>query len=76
VVLAETRGNPGTDGTLFTDSALVYDGGVVNLGDTNKVVNSVLVIGPHAQPESETARRLMKAFSWSRILRAMPSGKS
>jgi len=52
-------------GNDFTNSALMYDGGVVNLGDTNRVTNSVLILGPHASPGDETVRRLMKAFAWS-----------
>lgn len=54
-------------GNDFTNSALMYDGGVVNLGDTNRVTNSVLIIGPHASPSDETVRRLMKAFTWSQV---------
>jgi 20S proteasome alpha/beta subunit len=53
----------------FTKSFLFYDGGAVNLGDTNTVVDSVLVIGAHVKPDDETLRRLSKAFHWSRILR-------
>ncbi len=60
-------------GNEFTDSVLMYDGGVVNLGDTNRVTNSVLVIGPHAKPNDETVRRLKKAFAWSRVMYAVPS---
>ncbi|SRR6266852_1971585 len=54
-------------GNDFTNSALIYDGGVVNLGDTNRVTNSVLIVGPHASPGDETVRRLMKAFAWSQV---------
>ena len=54
-------------GNDFTNSTLMYDGGVVNLGDTNRVTNSVLIIGPHGSPKDETARRLMKAFAWSQV---------
>ena len=56
----------------FTKSFLLYDGGVVNLGGTNRVTDSVLVIGPHVKPDDETVSRLAKAFSWSRIVRAVP----
>ncbi len=58
-------------GSEFTNSVLVYDGGIVNLGDTNRVTNSVLVIGPHAKPDEETVRRLRKAFAWSQVLYAV-----
>ena len=59
-------------GNDFAKSFLLYDGGVVNLGATNRVIDSVLVLGPHVKPDDETVRRLAKAFSWSRILRAVP----
>jgi hypothetical protein len=60
-------------GNDFKNSFLLYDGGIVNLGDTNRVIDSVLVIGPHVKPDDETVRRLAKAFSWSRIVRAEPN---
>jgi hypothetical protein len=59
----------------FTDSVLMYDGGIVSFGDTNRVTNSVLVIGPHAKRDGETVRRLTKAFAWSRIVYAEPKAK-
>jgi len=59
-------------GNDFTNSALMYDGGVVNFGDTNQVTNSVLIIGPHASPGDETVRRLMKAFAWSQVRYVQP----
>jgi 20S proteasome alpha/beta subunit len=62
-------------GNDFRDSVLAYDGGVVNLGDTNRMTNSVLVIGPHASPADETARRLMKAFAWSQVRYIPPEDK-
>jgi hypothetical protein len=58
-------------GSEFANSWLVYDGGIVNLGDTNRVTNSVLVIGPHAKADDETVLRLKKAFAWSRVLYAV-----
>jgi 20S proteasome alpha/beta subunit len=62
-------------GNDFSNSALMYDGGVVNLGDTNRVTNSVLIIGPHASPGDGTARRLMKAFAWSQVRYVPPEDK-
>lgn len=60
-------------GSDFTNSRLLYDGGIVNLKtDTNQVTDSVLVIGPHVKPDDETVRHLAEAFSWSRIERAEP----
>jgi|GEM_PF-2081857 hypothetical protein len=59
-------------GNKFTKSHLLYDGGAVNLGETNEVVDSVLLLGPHVKLGDETARRLAKEFSWSQILRAVP----
>jgi hypothetical protein len=58
-------------GNDFTDSVLIYDGGVLNFGDTNTVTNSTLILGPHVKRGDETARRLAKAFKWSRILQAV-----
>jgi len=56
----------------FTKSFLLYDGGTVNLGDTNRVTDSVLVLGPHVKPGDDTIRRLAKSFAWSRIVRLVP----
>lgn len=61
-------------GNTFTDSVLTYGGGTVNLGNTNQVTNSVLLVGPLVRPDDETLVRMSKAFSWSRILRDLPSG--
>ena len=62
-------------GNTFTDSVLTYGGGRVNLGPTNRVTNSVLLVGPLVRPDDETVLRLSKAFSWSQILRDLPKGK-
>ncbi len=38
----------------FIDSTLFYDGGPLSLGESNKVVNSILVLGPHAKQTTRT----------------------
>ena len=58
--------------TTFTDSVLTYNGGKANLGNTNRVVNSVLLVGPLVRPDDQTLERLSKEFPWSRILRDLP----
>lgn len=62
-------------GNDFTDSALTYDGGGTDLGKTNRVTNSVLLIGPDAIMEDETVWRLIAAFSWSQVAHAVPKAK-
>jgi len=62
-------------GSEFRNSALMYDGGDVNLGDTNRVTDSVLVLGPHAILENEVVRRLTAAFSSLRVAYAVPEPK-
>jgi hypothetical protein len=59
-------------GTTFTDSVLTYGGGRVNLGNTNKVINSVLLVGPLVRPDTDDLRRLSKAFPWLRVVRDLP----
>jgi hypothetical protein len=59
-------------GSTFTDSVLAYDGGTVNLGDTNKVINSALLIGALVRPDTEVLRRLSRAFPWARVVRDLP----
>jgi hypothetical protein len=54
-------------GNDFTNSSLTYDGGSINLDDTNRVINSALVIGPHGILESDAVRRLTATFSWSQV---------
>lgn len=61
---------------VFTNSVLIYDGGVTSLGETNRVVNSVLVVGPHVKPDDQNVRGLIKAFSWSRVVYAPQNAKS
>jgi 20S proteasome alpha/beta subunit len=59
----------------FINSVLKYDGGNVNLGDTNRVTDSVLLLGPHAILEDETVRRLTAAFSSLRVAYEVPKPK-
>jgi len=62
-------------GNVFANSVLTYDGGIVNLGDTNRVFNSALAIMPHARLEYEDVRRLTATFSWSRVGYAVPRNR-
>jgi 20S proteasome alpha/beta subunit len=59
-------------GNQFRDSVLMYDGGDVNLGDTNEVTGSVLLLGPHAILENEIVRRLTATFSSLQVAYAKP----
>jgi hypothetical protein len=61
-------------GNTFSNSTIVYGGGDVNLGDTNRVTNSVLVIEPLIDLNNESLRRLEIAFPWSAILLDLPRG--
>jgi 20S proteasome alpha/beta subunit len=56
-------------GNVFTHSILTYDGGGGDLGQTNEVNNSGLVIGPDAKQDDEIVRHLAKDFHWLRVLR-------
>lgn len=55
-------------GNTFTNSLLTYNGGSVELGDTNHVTDSALVLQPLIDPNNEAVRRLERAFRWSAIL--------
>jgi hypothetical protein len=59
-------------GNEFINSVLTYDGGDADLGDTNRVINSVLAIGPDAILEYEGVRRLTATFSWALVVYASP----
>ena len=61
-------------GNTFDNCVLTYRGGRVNLGGTNQVVNSTLLVGPLIRPDDETVLRLARLFHWSRILRDFSSG--
>jgi hypothetical protein len=56
-------------GSVFTRSVLTYDGGGGDLGGTNEVNSSMLVIGPHVKQDDEVARHLVHDFQWLRILK-------
>src|SRR5260221_7465065 len=62
-------------GSEFTNSVLIYDGGDVNLGNTNRVTNSVLLLGSHAILELESVQRLMTTFSSLLVAYAIPKPK-
>jgi hypothetical protein len=62
-------------GSEFANSVLMYDGGDVNLGKTNRVADSVLLLGPHAILENEVVRRLTAAFSSLRVAYAASKPK-
>jgi 20S proteasome alpha/beta subunit len=62
-------------GSEFRNSVLMYNGGDVNLGDTNRVTDSVLVLGPHAILENEVVRHLTAAFSSLRVAYAVSNPK-
>jgi hypothetical protein len=59
-------------GSLIEDSLLFYDGGPISLGDTNKVINSSLILGPHAKADSVDVKALTKAFKWIHISYPLP----
>ncbi|MBV9886647.1 MAG: hypothetical protein JO119_08890 [Acidobacteria bacterium] len=54
-------------GDSFSDTLILYDGGPVSFGKSNHVTNSRLVIGPHAQRDSDIVKQLIGAFPWTRI---------
>jgi hypothetical protein len=62
-------------GSEFANSVLMYDGGDVSLGNTNRVTDSVLLLGPHAILENEVVRRLTAEFSSLRVAYAVSKPK-
>jgi 20S proteasome alpha/beta subunit len=54
-------------GNEFVESQLRYDGGSTRFDRSNQVVGSVLVIGAHANQESDTVRRLANDFPWRAV---------
>ena len=63
-------------GDEFTNSLLTYGGGTVELGDTNTITNSALVLQPLIDPNSENVKRLERAFRWSAILLRFGNGQT
>jgi 20S proteasome alpha/beta subunit len=57
----------------FRDSVLTYDGGVVNLGESNRVINSKLIVGPDVKLGDKTLKQLRTAFPWSQVLFKVPA---
>ncbi len=53
----------------FANSMLTYEGGRTNFGNSNQVINSVLVVAPLIRPDDETLKGLATAFKWLRIYR-------
>jgi len=51
-------------GNTFTGALLVYRGGDVNLGKSNRVIGSELIVGPLVDPKGPTLQRLLKDFPW------------
>ena len=45
----------------FQDSFLLYDGGAANLGQSNRVVNSKLIVGPSVKPDDMTLKQLTES---------------
>lgn len=59
----------------FTDSELVYSGeGDINLGNTNHVTNSLLVIEPLLDLNNKSLGQVESSFPWSRIVVDIPRG--
>lgn len=56
----------------FRDSVLTYDGGSINLAETNRVINSKLLVGPNVKPGDKTLQQLRSAFPWSQVLFVVP----
>jgi 20S proteasome alpha/beta subunit len=52
-------------GSEIRDSVVLYDGGTTLLDKTNKVTNSRLLLGPHADPKSSRVRALVNGFQWA-----------
>jgi len=51
-------------GNIFTNAAVVYDGGPFYFDDSNRPVNSTLFIGPNANRDDKAVQHLVKAFPW------------
>jgi 20S proteasome alpha/beta subunit len=60
----------------FRDSFLTYDGGAMNLGETNRIINSKLIVGPNVKPGDKTLQKLRTAFPWSQTLYVVPAVES
>jgi 20S proteasome alpha/beta subunit len=59
-------------GSVIEDSQLFYDGGPISLGNTNRVINTSLILGPHAKADSPDVKALTKAFRWVHISYPIP----
>ncbi len=61
------------DGQYFFENEIVhcrvlYDGGFARLDPTNRIRDSVLVIGQHADSKSEFVQRLVHDFPWREVV--------
>lgn len=54
-------------GNEFVDSQIRYDGGVTHFDPSNRIVNSVLVIGPQASRKASFVRELVDGFPWRAV---------
>jgi hypothetical protein len=67
------------DGNIFIDTnfsscVMTYDGGLVNLGNTNTVSDSVLLVGPLIRTDDKAVKILTKTFNWLEVQRDFSSG--
>jgi hypothetical protein len=60
-------------GNEFTNSVVLYDGGAGSLGKTNRVTDTFLVLGPHADKDSASVRKLISDFKWKGVVKPPPS---
>jgi hypothetical protein len=61
-------------GNQFRNTVLTYNGGKVAFDDSNRVSDSILVVGPLIRPDDGTVRKLAQEFRWARIRRNFSSG--
>lgn len=51
-------------GSIFSNVAVAYDGGLSYFDDSNRIVNSTLFIGPDVKRDDKAVQHLVKAFPW------------
>jgi hypothetical protein len=54
-------------GDWLSNSIVVYDGSEAMHFGNNHVWNCILVIGPHANRDSERVKRLVHDFTWLKV---------
>jgi hypothetical protein len=60
-------GNAYYSGNVFKEAVLSYEGGTVQFGTSNQVIDSDLLFGPKVRRDSPEVQKLLRDFSWRSV---------